>query len=402
MALGATATSMPAFTPPVPTPVATPTKKDTTPTTRVAANQANKDAGPPYAAPAGTHWTWIGTEYKLYKDATGTPAIGGATGGDSGTGTGTGTGTGSTGTIPAASTGPTLAIDTFKNTLALYFGQAEMTKPWVDGLYKSISTFYRTGSTIEESFNLALQASRNDVNMKAFTDRFKGIYAIQDMKAKGSAIEVPTIAEYYSTEAKMGDILRSTGLGTLATETFLSDVIGKGVSATEFANRITAVLDRIDQAPKEIKDTFTRYFPTVDRTQLATAILGGEKSAKELETKLQGYEVLAAAETQGIGANALTGGVTEDMAANLAAGGSTYGSTITGFGQVAQARATEQKLAEISNKQALGVTGLTNAVLGKKAKELAALEQLTTQEENRFRGKAGIATLASSRRAQSF
>ena len=153
---------------------------------------------------------------------------------------------------------------------------------------------------------------------------------------------------------------------------------------------------------KEIKDTFTRYFPTVDRTQLATAILGGEKSAKELETKLQGYEVLAAAETQGIGANALTGGVTEDMAANLAAGGSTYGSTITGFGQVAQARATEQKLAEISNKQALGVTGLTNAVLGKKAKELAALEQLTTEEENRFRGKAGIATLASSRRAQSF
>jgi hypothetical protein len=402
MALGATATSMPAFTPPVPTPVATPTKKDTTPTTRVAANQANKDAGPPYAAPAGTHWTWIGTEYKLYKDATGTPAIGGATGGDTGTATGTGTGTGSTGTIPAASTGPTLAIDTFKNTLALYFGQAEMTKPWVDGLYKSISTFYRTGSTIEESFNLALQASRNDVNMKAFTDRFKGIYAIQDMKAKGSAIEVPTIAEYYSTEAKMGDILRSTGLGTLATETFLSDVIGKGVSATEFANRITTVFDRIDQAPKEIKDTLTRFFPTVDRTQLATALLGGDKTAKELEKKIQGYEVLAAAETQGIGANTLTGGITEDIAGNLAAGGATYANTLGGFAQVAQARTTEQKLAEISGKTSMGVTGLTNAVLGKKAKELTALEQLGTQEENRFRGKAGIATLASSRRAQSF
>jgi len=397
--LGMTATSMPVFTPPVSTPVATPAV--VTPTTRVAANQANKDAGPPYAAPAGTHWTWIGTEYKLYNDAVSAPAVGG--GNVTGNATGSNiTGSDVTGTLPAVPTAPTLAVDTFKNTLAIFFGQAEMTKPWVDGLYKSISSFYKTGSTVDESFNLALQSSRNDPTMKPFTDRFKGIYALQDMKVKGSAIDVPTIAEYFATESKMGDILRGTGLSTLATESFLGDVIGKGVSATEFANRITTVFDRIDQAPKEIKDTLTRFFPTVDRTQLATALLGGDKTAKELEKKIQGYEVLAAAETQGIGANTLTGGITEDIAGNLAAGGGTYANTLSGFAQVAQARTTEQKLAEISGTTSMGVTGLTNAVLGKKAKELTALEQLGTQEENRFRGKAGIATLASSRRAQSF
>jgi hypothetical protein len=397
--LGMTATPMPAFTPPVSTPVAAPAV--VTPTTRVAANQANKDAGPPYAAPAGTHWTWIGTEYKLYKDAVSAPAVGG--GNVTGNATGSNvTGSDVTGNIPAAPTTPTLAVDTFKNTLAIFFGQAEMTKPWVDGLYKSISSFYKTGSTVDESFNLALQSSRNDPAMKPFTDRFKGIYALQDMKVKGSAIDVPTIAEYFATESKMGDILRGTGLSTLATESFLGDIIGKGVSATEFANRITTVFDRIDQAPKEIKDTLTRFFPTVDRTQLATALLGGDKTAKELEKKIQGYEVLAAAETQGIGANTLTGGITEDIAGNLAAGGGTYANTLSGFAQVAQARTTEQKLAEISGTTSMGVTGLTNAVLGKKAKELTALEQLGTQEENRFRGKAGIATLASSRRAQSF
>lgn len=420
-ALGATATSMPAFTPPSSTPVVTPAVTETTKplnkmtpdelakyqADRLAAIKNNRLTGngttPPYEAPQGTHWSFIGGEWKLYNDFVAPTNLnnGGGNNNNNGNNNNDNNNNSNT-TIPAASTGPTLAIDTFKNTLALYFGQAEMTKPWVDGLYKSISTFYRTGSTIEESFNLALQASRNDPNMKAFTDRFKGIYAIQDMKAKGSAIEVPTIAEYYATEAKMGDILRSTGLGTLATETFLSDVIGKGVSATEFANRITAVFDRIDQAPKEIKDTLTRFFPTVDRTQLATALLGGDKTAKELEKKIQGYEVLAAAETQGIGANTLTGGITEDIAGNLAAGGGTYANTLSGFAQVAQARTTEQKLAEISGTTSMGVTGLTNAVLGKKAKELTALEQLTTQEENRFRGKAGIATLASSRRAQSF
>ena len=419
-ALGMTAPSMPAFTPPVSTPVTTPAVTETTKplnkmtpeelakyqADRLAAIKNNRLTGggttPPYEAPAGTHWSFIGGEWKLYKDFVAPTGGGGNTGGGTEGGGDTGTGTGTTGNIPAAPAGPTLAVDTFKNTLALFFGQAEMTKPWVDGLYKSISSFYKTGSTVDESFNLALQASRNDPAMKPFTDRFKGIYALQDMKAKGSAIDVPTIAEYYATEAKMGDILRSTGLSTLASESFLGDVIGKGVSATEFANRITAVFDRIDQAPKEIKDTLSRYFPTVDRTQLATALLGGEKTAKELEQKIQGYEVLAAAEAQGIGANTLTGGITEDIAGNLAAGGSTYANTIAGFGQVAQARTTEQKLAEISGKQSMGVTGLTNAVLGKKASELAALEGLTTQEENRYKGKAGIATLASSRRAQSF
>ena len=364
---------------------------------RLTGNNTN----PPYPAPAGTHWSFIGGEWKLYKDfvAPTAPTGDGGTGGTGGTGTGTGT---NTGTIPAAPTGPTLAIDTFKNTLALFFGQSEMSKPWVDGLYKSISTFYRTGSTVEESFNLALQASRTDPNMKPFTDRFKGIYALQDMRASGGAIEVPTIAEFIATEAKMGDILRATGLGTLANEPYLGEVIGKGVSATEFANRITAVFDRIDQAPQEIKTTLNRFFPTVDRVQLAKAILGGEKTAKELENTVQGYEVLAAAETQGIGANTLTGGVTEGMAANLAAGGATYGSTITGFGQVAQARQTEQKLAEISGKQSMGVAGLTSAVLGKKAKELTALEELTKEEEARYKARSGLGTLASSKRAQAF
>lgn len=363
---------------------------------RLTGNNTN----PPYPAPAGTHWSFIGGEWKLYKDFVAPTTPTGDGGGSGGSGTGTGTGT--TTNIPAAPVGPTLAIDTFKNTLALFFGQAEMSKPWVDGLYKSISTFYRTGSTVEESFNLALQASRTDPNMKPFTERFKGIYALQDMRAAGGAIEVPTIAEFVATEAKMGDILRATGLGTLANEPYLGDVIGKGVSATEFANRITAVFDRIDQAPQEIKTTLSRFFPTVDRVQLAKAILGGEKTAKELENTVQGYEVLAAAETQGIGANTLAGGVTEGMAANLAAGGATYGSTIAGFGQVAQARQTEQKLAEISGRQSMGVAGLTSAVLGKKAKELTALEELTKEEEARYKARSGVGTLASSRRAQMF
>lgn len=37
--------------------------------TRVEANEAKKAAGPPYTAPTGFRWSWVGTEYKLYANA---------------------------------------------------------------------------------------------------------------------------------------------------------------------------------------------------------------------------------------------------------------------------------------------------------------------------------------------
>jgi len=38
--------------------------------TRVEQNEAKKAAGPAYPAPAGYYWSWIGTDYKLYKSPT--------------------------------------------------------------------------------------------------------------------------------------------------------------------------------------------------------------------------------------------------------------------------------------------------------------------------------------------
>jgi len=294
--------------------------------------------------------------------------------------------TGATGDNPE---GPTLAINTFKNTLALFFGPAEINKPWVDVLYKSVSGFYKTGSTAEESFNMALQDVRNNPIMEPFTKRFKGIFALQDLKVKGTAVEVPTIAEYFKSEAAMGDVLRSSGLGSLANEDFLGDVLGKNVSVTEFTNRIVSIFDRIDQAPKEIKDTISRYFPTVDRVSLAKALALGDKGAKDLQKEVAGYEVLAAGEQQGLGANTLVGGLDVGRAANYAAAGQTYQSALTNFGKVAKLKPGEQKLAAISGQQSIGQIGIEQAVINQNAAQQKVLEDLAAQEEARFGGKAG-------------
>lgn len=383
-------------------------------TAAAAENPLLNKAVKPTDAPAGKYYAWIGGtdtgQWKLYDipgygvsttlggNTLGGNLLGGNTGGDLGTGLVT-----PTPTPTPTDTGPTLASDVFKQTLAVFFGPTEMAKPWANELYKAVSKFYKQGATSEEAFNMALLESETNPAMADFTKRFKGIFALQKMKQAGKAVTVPTVAEYFATESKMGDILKASNLGDLANEDFLGDVLSKGVSATEFGNRITAIFDRIDTAPDVVKKTVSRYFPTLDRVQLAKALALGDKGAKQLEQELAGYEVLAGAGAQGLEAStALPGGITLEQAQQIAKGGGTYASTLGQFGQIAGARETEQKLAEISGVKSIGVTGLTSAVISKSAAELKKLEDLTKQEEARFAAKAGTIgskSLASQSRA---
>lgn len=303
-------------------------------------------------------------------------------------------------TTTTTPTGPTLASDVFKQTLAIFFGPTEMAKPWANELYNVVSKFYKQGVSTEEAFNMAVLDSEKNPALTDFTKRFKGIYALQKMKQAGKAVTVPTIAEYFATETKMGDVLKQSSLGDLANEDFLGDVLAKGVSATEFANRITAIFDRIDNAPKDIKSTLSRYFPTVDRISLAKAIALGDKGAKELQNQVAGYEILSAAEKQGLGAGQLAGGVTEERAYQYALGGETFDTAMTKFGTVAAALPTVNKLTQIYGEPMLGPSGIEEAVFKKSAKEVKALEDLAKREEASFSGRSGLAptALASQRR----
>ncbi len=332
---------------------------------------------------------------------TGGGTTGGGTTGGGTTGAGTGAGTGTTGTGTTGPTGPTLAKDVFKATLALYFGEAELAKGWMDELYNAVSKFYLNGQDVATSFNMALLDSRNNPNLKAFTDRFKGIYALQDLRQAGKPVSVPTIAEYVAAQKGMADIFSEVGLTDLATEQFTGDLIGKGNSVTTVADKISKAFQRIDMAPKAIKDTLSRYFPTVDRTTLAKTLLTGQKGVDALVDELSQYEVLAAAEQQGLGSINRIGGVDLGRAQEYARMGETFSSLTPQFSKIARALPTTSKLAGISRTEDIGQVGLERALITQSAKDLQKLEELTSQEEARFMGKAGRAELglASQRRA---
>ena len=294
-----------------------------------------------------------------------------------------------TGTALNTGTTSELAIDVFRKTIGLFMGEAEMAKPWVSTLYTSVSKYYKSGATADESINFALQDVRNNKDMTDFTNRFKGIYALQDLKVKGQAVTVPTIAEYFASESKMGDILKSSGLGELATEDFLGGVLGKGVSVTEFNNRITNIFNKIDFAPEEVKSTIKRYFPYVDRISLAKALATGEKGATQLAQDVAGYEVLTAAESQGLGGTQISQGLDLSTATNYARAGLDYQTALGKFSQIAQIMPVERKLAQISNKQSIGQVGLERAIINKSASDLTLLQDLTKEEEARFQGSSG-------------
>jgi hypothetical protein len=314
---------------------------------------------------------------------------------------GNGSGTSIFGSVAGTSTTRSLGRDQFKNSLALFFGAAEAAKPWVDSLYDVVSKFYRTGSDVNESFNLALQDARNNPALKPFTDRFKGIYALQDLKLTGKPVLVPTIAEYVVSQAKMADVLNQANLGSIATDEFTTELISKGNSVTTIADKIAKAYLRIDMAPKAIKDTLSRYFPTVDRTTLAKTLLLGEKGVNELVDELQQLEVLAAAEGQGLGAINRIGGVDLGRAQEYARSGQTFASLTPQFSKIARALPTTTKLSQISKLEDIGQIGLEKAVISQSAKELEQLELLGEQEMARYSAKAGRAELglASQRRA---
>ena len=293
----------------------------------------------------------------------------------------------------------TLAQDTFKNTLALFFGAKEMSQPWANALFKVVSSYYKSGSTIDESLNLALQDARNKPELEPFTKRFAGVFALQDRLAKGEAIDVPTIAEFFKSESTLGDKLREIGLADLATQELLGEVLGTGKSVAAVLSLVNDVFMAIDNAPEQLKKDLQVVAPGIDRTSIAKALLLGKRGADELQKQIKEVSVLSAAKSQGIT-------IENTLAADIAARGFDYATSLTNFGTVAKGAQPLQKLTEISTGQAVKPTdaqgSLIKSTFQQDVKEQERIRLEAEKEAARFSGASGTfgsRSLASRNRA---
>jgi hypothetical protein len=280
-----------------------------------------------------------------------------------------------------------LASDTFRNTFALAFGKEEASRGYVGELYKLVSGFYKTGSTVDESINLAVRQARVDKAIPEFTKRFEGLFMLDDMLASGKLIDVPTVAEFIASENEAATLLREAGMPDLATSEFIgTQVLGKAKSVAEVGRILNNAFYAIDNAPAEVKTVLAEKFPTATRSGLAAALIGGEKGAAQLQKEIAGYTIVAAARSQGI---------TTDLAKGMdyAAQGQTFASAKAGFGQVAAATDAYQKILEIQGqvpvKTAAVQASLQKAILDKDITEQEKLRKAAEQEAASYRGSAG-------------
>lgn len=286
-------------------------------------------------------------------------------------------------------TGPVLARDFFINTLALLMGsREEASKPYVSELYRLVSGFYKDGASIQDSINLALYQAQQEKSIPEFTNRFSGIFALQERRLKGEAIDVPTIAEYIRSQQRLGDIFRRSALGDLANETFLNTVMATGKSVDESVEIITDVFDLIDNAPAPVKQQIAKTYPTVTRAQLATALLTGPEGVKKLQRTVKEAGVIAAGSMQGIN-------VSEALASDLVSKGQTFQTAGAGFGRVAQILPEAQRLTSfetgITPSLAYTTEQAVSATFDQNAIELQRLADLAEREGARFSKRTGAA-----------
>ena len=287
----------------------------------------------------------------------------------------------------------TLAVDTFVNTLALLIGREEASKDYVKKLFNLAAPYYRSGSTIDEAMNLALREAQQNNAIPEFTKRFRAIKALEDKRRSGIPVEVPTIAEFVKSQEALADVMRIAGLGDLANEDFLNDVMATGKSVRETTSIINDVFNAIDLAPEPVKAEIRRALPFADRNTLAKAILTGEKGLKELEQTRTRSEVQAAARQSGLS-------LADSAAQELANAGFNFKTSTPRFGQVKQATERGSFLTSLSGEGPVTQEQAIGAIFNQAADQLEGLGKIEEKERLRFQGRSGAVKLASQARGR--
>lgn len=363
-----------------------PTSKSTG--TRVEANQAKKDAGPPYPAPAGSEWKWIGTEYKLYNKST------------SGSGN---VNTGSNVTDESdADTGATLIsteTDDYGNVIGFYS----------DGTSKTLIKSGRTTkTTVDEDAYSLLQQTFKDYGLDELVPVIQG-YMDRNLGANQAALElrkepayqkrfagnetrrrvglnVLSEAEYLNLENAYSETLRSYGLQNYfgidrdAKQKAMSDIIGNDISAVEFKDRIDTVVTRVQNADPTVKSTLRSFYDIKDE-DIISYFLNPKDNLPKLQEKVTSAEIGAAATTQGLKTSL-------EAASALAQFGVTREQAQEGYQAIGAILPTATKLGEIYNQ------GYTQDVAEQEVfKGLASAQrkrqQLVALEEAQFGGSSG-------------
>jgi len=240
-----------------------------------------------------------------------------------------------------------------------------------------------------------------------YKQRFKGNEA---RRQKG--LQQLDMAGYLNAERDYRQLLKDNNLSALDNKDTYAALIGGDVSLNEAQDRIVNVFNKIDNADAGLKQSINQYFgqygvtdPTIQKQQVALAILGGNQAASALQKTLQKAQLRAGAQFAGVtvGETAI-----EELQKQAEASGvaDVYGLAKQGFTTLAQTQAETEKLTQIYGAQptTIAETVVPSTIAPATDEELkqeaffglASQRRKKLQEKERasFSGASGISTVS--------
>jgi hypothetical protein len=225
------------------------------------------------------------------------------------------------------------------------------------------------------------------------------------------------MAGYLNAERDYRELLKQNNLSALDNKDTYAALIGGDVSLNEAQDRIVNVFNKIDNADAGLKQSINQYFgqygvtdPTIQKQQVALAILGGSQAAGTLQKTLQKAQLRAGAQFAGV---TVGEAAIEELQKQAEASGvaDVYGLAKQGFSTLAQTQAETERLTQIYGAQPttiaetllpVSIAPATDEELKQEAFfGLASQRRKKLQEKERasFSGATGISTVSLSQKS---
>jgi len=227
-----------------------------------------------------------------------------------------------------------------------------------------------------------------------YKQRFKGNEA-----RRQRGLQQLDMAGYLNAERDYRQLLKDNSLDALDNKDTYAALIGGDVSLNEAQDRIVNVFNKIDNADAVLKQNINQYFgqygvtdPTIQKQQVALAILGGNQAAGALQKTLQKAQLRAGAQMAGLTV-AETNVEELQKQAESAGVADVYGLAKQGFSTLAKTQPVTEKLAQIYGED---VTSLQPELQQEAFFGLASQRRKKLQEKEQatFGGQAGTSTVS--------
>jgi hypothetical protein len=271
--------------------------------------------------------------------------------------------------------------------------EAQLRQWKLDDLANAFISLATQGFKPQEAMNkIKYDGTLNPATGKAWNADYKERFAGNEARTK-QGLNVYTEAEYLALEDSYADTLRRNNLNTLISadskinQKKFAGYMEKGLSATEFADRVDTFFERVQNMDSNIKGQFKAYYPGIDDLDIVAYLADPENTMPVLEKKIAAAEIGASALQVGLKATSKT------MAETLAGAGVTRAEAQKGYAQIGEFLSDAELYSQIYKAEGINYNQetaekdilLNQADAVKKRKRLASLERAA------FEGSSGRA-----------